>query len=209
VENKLAEKALEFDAVASEVFAPIYPIIAARLLELAEKRRGRCLDLGCGGGHLGFALAAAGFEGEIILLDNNPCAVELADKRIPQNDRGRIRTLCADVHAMPIPPESVDLIISRGSMWFWDKKESLTEIWRVLAPGGVAILGGGYGSPALKEEIYRIMSERNGEDWAKQRRKKTAGFTPDDYKLELQAMDIPSRVLEEDSGEWLLFRKSP
>jgi SAM-dependent methyltransferase len=209
VEDRSAEKAREFDTLAGEVFAPVYPVIAARLLELAEKRRGCCLDLGCGGGHLGFAAAAMGFEGKIILLDSNPWALELADTRIPQNDRDRIRTLCADVRAMPIPSESVDLIISRGSLWFWDKQESLTEIWRVLAPAGTAIIGGGYGSSALKKEIYRKMTERNGVDYAEQRRKKTAGFTPDDYKRELDEMGIPGRVIHEGSGDWLLFRKSP
>jgi ubiquinone/menaquinone biosynthesis C-methylase UbiE len=206
-EEKAAAKALEFDRIANVVYAPIYPAIAARLLELAGIYSGRCLDIGCGGGHLGFA-AAKHFEGELVLLDSNPHALELAEKRIHEQDRGRIRTLCADVHAMPLPPDSFGLILSRGAMWFWDKERSLREIWRILAPAGVAIIGGGYGTAELKEAVYRKMSEFNGEDWSISRKKTTDGSSPEDYALVLDQMELRHyEVIHEGSGDWLILRK--
>jgi ubiquinone/menaquinone biosynthesis C-methylase UbiE len=204
---KKAAKALEFDRIADEIFAPIYPVIAERLLELAGVYSGRCIDIGCGGGHLGFA-AAKHFEGELLLLDSNSYALELAEKRIDEADRRRIKTICGDVHAMPLAPDSVDLILSRGAMWFWDKEQSLREIWRILAPGGTAIIGGGYGTAELKQAIYRKMSERNGEDWTISRKKTTEGASPEDYALVLDQIGLtPYEEIHEESGDWLILRK--
>jgi SAM-dependent methyltransferase len=109
---------------------------------------------------------------------------------------------------MPLPRGSVDLILSRGALWFWDKEQSLREIWRVLAPGGAALVGGGYGSYELKEAIYRKMSRINGEDWNIRRKKTTGGSSPEDYALVLDRMGLPCyRVIHEGSGDWLLVRK--
>lgn len=206
--EKAQAKALEFDRIADEVFAPIYPLIARRLLELAGISRGRCVDLGCGGGHLGLALAEL-VTNEITLLDSNPYALELATQRIKEADRARIAALCADVHAMPIADASVDLVISRGAMWFWDKERSLAEIRRILAPGGAALLGGGYGSPSLKAEIFRVMSERNGADFGARQQKTTQGSTPDDYAPVAAALGFADvRVVHDDTGDWLFLRKA-
>ncbi|MDR2634157.1 MAG: methyltransferase domain-containing protein [Treponema sp.] len=112
----MAEKAREFDRVAQEVFAPIYPVIASRLLELSGIRRGCCLDIGCGSGHLGLAVARA-FQGTVILLDINPYALALAKQRIPEDARGCIQTLWGDVHALPLRDASVDLAVSRGAIY--------------------------------------------------------------------------------------------
>ncbi|MDR0376376.1 MAG: class I SAM-dependent methyltransferase [Spirochaetaceae bacterium] len=202
--------ALEFDRIADEIFAPIYPVIARRLLELAGVYWGRCIDLGCGGGHLGLA-AAEWFEGEIILLDSNPYALELAEKRI--SCRNRIRTLRADVHGLPFPRESADLLLSRGAMWFWDAEQSLREIWRVLKPEGAAVIGGGYGTGELKAAVYRRMSDRNGEDWSVRRKRTVEGRSPEDFARVLEAAGLcrsrGSRfeVVHEESGDWLVLRK--
>ncbi|MDR3248293.1 MAG: class I SAM-dependent methyltransferase [Treponema sp.] len=213
--DKAREKAREFDRIADSVFAPIYPLIAERLVALGGLRKGRCLDIGSGGGHVGIA-AAAYFEGDIILLDNNPHALALATERLLRHPdrRGRIKTLAADVHAMPLESASIDLVISRGAMWFWDKEKSLREIWRVLAPGGAALIGGGYGSAELKAEIYRKMSELNGEDWSVQRKRTTDNATPEDYAQTLDTLKgefktIEYQVIHEDSGDWLMIRKTP
>ncbi|MDR1300868.1 MAG: class I SAM-dependent methyltransferase [Treponema sp.] len=203
----MAEKARAFDQVAESVFAPIYPVIASRLLDLAGVRQGQCLDIGCGGGHLGLAVAKD-FMGTVILLDVNPHALAIAARRIPWEAQGRINVLQGDVHAMPLEEASVDLALSRGAMWFWEKEASLKEIWRILAPGGVAVLGGGYGSAPLKQAIYQTMSVRNHEDFGEQQEKRMQGAAPEDYAqvMERLGIGIPT-CIHEESGDWLLFRK--
>jgi ubiquinone/menaquinone biosynthesis C-methylase UbiE len=52
----------------------------------------------------------------------------------------------ADVHELPFRDDYADFVMSRGSIWFWDRPhEGLREIHRVLKPGGVAVVGGGLG----------------------------------------------------------------
>ena len=47
---------VEYDAIAEELFAPVYPVIARAITERAKKREGRLLDVGCGGGHLAISV---------------------------------------------------------------------------------------------------------------------------------------------------------
>ena len=48
--------------------------------------------------------------------------------------------LC-DVHQMPYPDNSADLIISRSTIHHWaDPVQAFREIYRLLAPGGVAVI---------------------------------------------------------------------
>lgn len=69
----------EFDRIARGVFAPVYPVIAAQILDRTGIRKGVCLDIGCGGGYLGddartrfeSALKAAGIPSYTILQDEN------------------------------------------------------------------------------------------------------------------------------------------
>lgn len=52
----------------------------------------------------------------------------------------QIFPLIADIHELPFKEGFTDLIISRGSMFFWeDKKQCFREIYHVLKPYGVLI----------------------------------------------------------------------
>jgi len=204
------KKAIEFDSIAETIFKPIYPVIAAKLFEIAgigSKNGGTCIDIGCGGGHLGLA-AANIFGGEVLLLDKNAKAIRLAEKRIPQTERNRIKPIIGDVHDIPLNNETVTIAISRGSMWFWDKERSLTEIMRILKPGGVAVIGGGFGSKKLEDEIVAKMSALDNCDWKKSRKKFVESLSPVDYAKILDVMGIKNRVINDESGEWLFFGKS-
>jgi ubiquinone/menaquinone biosynthesis C-methylase UbiE len=201
------EKATEFDNIAETIFFPIYPIIAARMLEIAAIRGGLCLDIGSGGGHLGIALSKL-WDGEVILADNNPAAVEIAARRLAANRAERIETLFGDVHDLPLAQSSVDLVVSRGAMWFWDKARSLLEIWRILADGGAAVLGAGFGNKELSDRIAKEMTVLNGEDWPQSRKRFTDGASPSDYADIASDIGLPSEVIKDESGEWLVLRKS-
>ena len=159
------ENALEYDAIASGVFAPLYPVVAEAILERTGVLSGRMLDVGCGGGHLGFAvMERAPFEGW--LVDVSPDAVELCRERSLGRGLGdRCRCLVGDVHALPLEDAFFDLVVSRGSMGFWrDYPLAFGEIRRVLKPGGRAYVGGGLGNRerSFSPGELRGISERAG-----------------------------------------------
>lgn len=152
----------EFDRVAREVFAPIYPVITEQIKQKTGITRGTCLDIGCGGGYLGIALAGI-TELFIYLFDKSPEMLEIATRNIAGHGlQKRARTLLGDVHEIPLKDQSVDLVISRGSIFFWENQQkAFQEIYRVLAPKGVAFIGGGFGNAELKKLIDARMAQKD------------------------------------------------
>lgn len=67
--------------------------------------------------------------GRIILLEN----IEQAGQS------ERIMAVAADVYHMPFADNSIDLVISRSSIFFWeDRFTDCLEIYHTLKPGGAA-----------------------------------------------------------------------
>src|SRR5699024_6050348 len=94
------------------------------------------LDLGCGGGHVSYAMAP--HAGEVVAYDLS--ADMLAVVAGAAQDRGlkNIRTVEGRVESLPFPDGQFSLIASRYSAHHWsDPAAALAEAARVLAPGGV------------------------------------------------------------------------
>jgi SAM-dependent methyltransferase len=154
----------EFDWIARNVFAPVYPVIAGQIREKTGMTSGICLDLGCGGGYLSIALAGQ-TDLKMVLLDRSAEMARIAyDNVAAAGLQDRIDIIFADVHRIPLCAGSIDLVVSRGSVFFWEHKvAAFSEINRVLAPGGKAYIGGGMGTPALMEKITARMKAMNRE----------------------------------------------
>ncbi|PRR80002.1 Demethylrebeccamycin-D-glucose O-methyltransferase [Clostridium vincentii] len=204
------DKAYEFDEIAQNVFLPIYPLIANQIKRETKIDKGVCLDIGCGGGHLGFALMKI-TNLDIIFLDNNKDALDISNKR--SEDLGiadRTNTILGDVQNIPFKDKSINLVVSRGSLWFWeDKKRSLEEIYRVLKEGGIAYIGGGFGDEKTKKQIYEKMKQRDGEDFGEKRRKFTTGNDLEFYNGILKEIGIKNFIIKDDEeGLWIIIRKT-
>lgn len=203
------DKAYEFDEIAQNIFYPIYPLIAKQIKNETKIIDGTCLDIGCGGGHLGFALMDI-TNLNVTFLDNNKCALEIAEKRskdLKVEDRTDI--VLGDAQEIPLEDESINLIISRGSLWFWeDKKKSFNEIYRVLMHEGIAYIGNGFGDEKTKKQIYEKMTEINGEDWGNRRKKFTQGNDAEFFSGILNEIGIKSyRIKDDEEGLWIIIRK--
>ena len=58
---------------------------------------------------------------------------------------GRVRGIEGDADDLPLKDGFADLVVSRNSLFEWpDKLQGIKEAYRILKPGGVAYLGGGY-----------------------------------------------------------------
>lgn len=202
------KKALEFDEIASNVFAPIYSVIASQIKEKTNINEGVCLDLGSGGGHLGVEMTKI-TNMFTYLLDKSPYALKIADNRIESNNfNNRMKTVLGDVHNIPFKDETLDLVISRGSVWFWENQvKAFKEIYRVLSIGGSAYIGGGFGNARLKKEVFEKM-EVMEKDWEGRRKSIVKDNCAEKFNRLLNEADIPSyKIIDDDSGLWVFIRK--
>ena len=194
-----------FDRVAREVFAPIYPYYARRIVSRTGVTGGVCLDVGAGSGHLGLALAEITAM-TVVLLDNSPDIRGLAARHAAERGlSGRAHVVTGDAHRLPLRDGCVDLVISRGSTPFWhDLPLAFREIRRVLRPEGQACLGGGLGPPEMQQKIQAQMRARDS-DWDSGCRRRRRGH--DTYRQALEVAGVaPHGVSEEDDGTWVEFR---
>lgn len=75
---------------------------------------------------------------------------------------GRIELMVDDVHAMRWPDGFADIIISRSTIHHWhDPRKALREIFRVLKPGGIAMIHDVRRDPAPEaiEEFNRLRAQ--------------------------------------------------
>ena len=202
----------QFDTIARTVFAPVYPIIADQIIVHTGITQGACLDLGCGSGYLGAAVAQK-TELNMIFFDQSPAMLKLCERTIYENGlRGRAGLLPGDIGSIALPDDSVDLIISRGSIFFWEDLElAFREIHRVLAPGGKTFIGGGFGNALLKKSIRALMAERNeGKDQFGQKMRSNLG--PEmrrHFEQNLLSAGIDNATILQDSdiGLWIIMEK--
>ncbi len=106
---------------------------------LAELTSGEVvLDLGSGGG-IDVLLAAArvGPEGRVYGLDATDEMIELSERNAAAAGVENVEFLKGDIERIPLPDDSVDVIISNCVVNLaTDKRKVLQEAHRVLRPGG-------------------------------------------------------------------------
>jgi ubiquinone/menaquinone biosynthesis C-methylase UbiE len=195
-----------FARIAREVFAPVYPVIAEQVLAWSGIRDGLCLDLGSGPGLLSVALAEKS-NLAVIALDADPAMARIAQETAAGRT-DRIAPVIGDVHSMPVRDDTASLIVSRGSLFFWeDRVRAFREIERVLRPGGVAFVGGSFGTAALRDTIFAQMRRRNP-NWDRDVARRSGQATPHQLRRELAASAVAcSRIREEEAGFWVEIRK--
>jgi ubiquinone/menaquinone biosynthesis C-methylase UbiE len=201
-------KASEFDRIAEEAFFPIYAKIAEQIIEKTEITKGLCLDIGCGGGHLGLSLAKAS-DMEVVLLDIREDAQKIAENRIKEwGLENKAKTLLGDVHNIMLEDGSMDLVISRGSIWFWeDQVKAFKEIYRVLRKGGMAYVGGGFGNSELRKQVDINMKKIDPE-WPKQRQKAVSDNDANKFEKIMKGAALTEfEIIDDERGIWAIFRK--
>ncbi len=107
----------------------------AELVSTLSPRPGRALDLGCGAGHLGFAIAP--HVGTVVALDPSPGMLDQVNAEATRRGLDNIETRCSGAESLPFADAAFDLVATRYSAHHWtDLDAAMAEIRRVLAPGG-------------------------------------------------------------------------
>jgi SAM-dependent methyltransferase len=199
--------AAQMDRTAVEIFAPIYPILAEQIVRRLGITKGRCVEMGSGPGLLALSLARI-TELRMILVDAAMPMHMKAKKHLAAAGLGRRFTLvCGDVHYIPLNDGSIHLVVSRGSVFFWEHPEhAFREIHRVLAPSGRAYIGGGFGNADLRDRICEKMTAIQPA-WRTFRDRNLGEPTWRRFLSALHAAAIPYDMISDDSGFWIIIKK--
>jgi ubiquinone/menaquinone biosynthesis C-methylase UbiE len=113
----------------------------ADLGEVADKLSGcaRVLDVGCGAGHLSFAVAAK--AGAVVAADLSPEMLAAVAAEAKRRGLDNLATQQASAEALPFADASFDAVCTRFSAHHWaDVRRGVAEMHRVLKPGGRLIV---------------------------------------------------------------------
>jgi ubiquinone/menaquinone biosynthesis C-methylase UbiE len=150
--------------------------LAEDLIEVAEFRPGeRVLDVACGTGVVArLASQAVGAAGSVAGLDINPGMLAVARTRTPPGTT--IDWHEASAEAMPLAEASFDAVLCQMGLQFMpDKEAALSEMRRVLAPGGRLALN----VPGPTPRLFVVM----GDALAQHVGAETAGFVNHVFSL--------------------------
>lgn len=99
----------------------------------------RALDLGCGGGHASFAIAA--HVGEVTAYDLSADMLSAVAQEARKRGIANLLTREGAVEALPFADASFDFVVTRFSAHHWrDVPCALAEARRVLKPDGFAMV---------------------------------------------------------------------
>ena len=203
------KKKVPYYRVMTGRFAPMYEPLARQMVEDYQLRTGVAIDVGGSAGAFSIQLAKK-TKMTVYCLDIDPWALRLCAFLVDRAGlTGRVIPIEGDALNMPFKDNFSDFIFSRGSIPFWkDQVQGLRECFRVLKPGGVAIIGhGGFGrllDPAIRAKLvhWRLTEF--------ERHKPDGWHGPGDRLPELarQAGITKYRLIKEPQvGWWLEFHK--
>ena len=99
----------------------------------------RALDVGCGAGHLSFAIAP--HVGHVVALDPSANMLATVTRGAAERGLSRIEVRCGNAESLPCAPESFALVGTRYSAHHWTRlPAAVQEMSRVLAPGGHVLI---------------------------------------------------------------------
>jgi ubiquinone/menaquinone biosynthesis C-methylase UbiE len=112
-----------------------------RLVDFAAASRpSRMLDLGCGAGHVSFALARGGAQ-RVIAYDLALPMLEVVAAEAATRGHDRIETVAGPAERLSFADSNFDAVVTRYSAHHWlDVGRALHEVARVLKPGGKLIV---------------------------------------------------------------------
>lgn len=194
------------DKIMNGAFKKIYPEIARQIIDRTQITDGLCLDLGGGPGMLGVWLAKL-TNLKVIVYDLMSECVGLVEANALLNDVSeKVTARQGRAEQLNFSDNSVDLIASRGSIFFWeDQEKAISEIYRVLKPGGWAYVGGGFGTKELLNEVMDLRA--NDKDWTERRKKRVGKNSVVKFREILKKLQIDGTVESSDVGNWIIFRK--
>jgi SAM-dependent methyltransferase len=198
-----------FYKITHSIFAPVYPALARQIVQDYGISKGIAVDLGGAEGSLAIELAKI-TSLKIYNVDIDPAALRLCNMLVEQNKlTGQVIALEADATNLLLRDNFADLVVSRNSLFQWpDKMAGFREAYRILKPGGVAYMGGGFSRLLSPEQLQSLIA------WSEDKnRQKSNGMVkmPSDLPLQLRTLGFTQvRIIQGRPTRfdwWLEIRK--
>ncbi|MEA3337408.1 MAG: methyltransferase domain-containing protein [Chloroflexota bacterium] len=141
------------------------PVVLNRLIALTQPQPDwRVLDVATGTGHTAFAFSPHVLE--VVGIDITPQMLDLAEELALERAIANVRFRLANIHHLPFDDETFDgegfdlVTCRRAAHHFRDIHEALSEMVRMLKPGGLLLID----DRSVPEDSY-IDSIMNRLDW--------------------------------------------
>ena len=189
----------------NELWEPVYPHLARHIAELYGRREGKVLEIGPFSGVV-FSLLKEGIGTHFVIASFLPgmghVFLEQASKAEVSD---RIQVIEADQALSDVEEASVDLAIFRGAFFFPALFDAdLEAVYRVLRPGGLGFVGGGFGKYTPDGVILKLG-------------KRSRELNLNIGKVEVSEGSLQQRIAESslaahakvinEGGLWVLLRK--
>ncbi|MDR3475963.1 MAG: methyltransferase domain-containing protein [Devosia sp.] len=140
--SREALNAQQFGTTAAQYVASAVHAGGDDLRQIAEIAKsvagGRVIDLGCGGGHVSYAVAP--HVDSVVAYDLSAEMVAAVAAEAARRGLSNITTAQGPAEALPFGDASFDAVFCRYTAHHWpDVRRGLREARRVLKPGGIAV----------------------------------------------------------------------
>lgn len=110
-----------------------------QIAEISKRAAGgRVIDLGCGGGHVSYAVAP--HVGSVVAYDLSADMLGAVAAEAKKRGLSNVETAQGPAESLPFPDQSFDAVFCRYTAHHWpDVRRGLREARRVLKPGGFAV----------------------------------------------------------------------
>ena len=188
----------------NRLWEPIYPHLSRFALDLCGKNEGDVLELGPFSGGISREFLSISSEFRVVVADTSPELFDDLQEEINETPFAqRMMITSSPLSPLTFLDQSFDLVVCRG-VFFFLNPAILQEIYRVLRPGGCALVGGGYGPntpQSLIEEIAEESKQLNlllGKQW----------MTHEDLaKMIHEASLQEDAEVSTEGGLWVILRK--
>jgi SAM-dependent methyltransferase len=187
------------------LWEPIRPFLTRQVEELYGRRSGNILEIGPFSGLI-FALAQKKVGQSFSIAAFPQAAIRMYRQEARKHGlEDRVRIVESDSSLMGIADDSVDLAIFRGALFFPILfRVDFEAIYRVLRPGGIAFVGGGFGKHTPAEVISRI-GKRSEELNASMGRVRV---TVESVREQVRLSNLEEKCeITTDGGLWVVMRK--
>lgn len=167
----------------------------------------QAVDIGCGGGHLSFALAP--HVARMVALDPSPGMLAAVSRSAAERGLAQIETRQGNAESLPFPDRSLPLVCTRYSAHHWTRLEAaVREIARVLAPGGHALVIDtlGHEDPLVDTFMQSIELLRDPSHVRNRSRAEWLSLLQTVGLIELESADWPTRL---EFASWAERMRTP